>query len=302
MALGRCALLAVVFGGSLALAPAQEVEGPFENAAGWHWALSPWESDASMLSAMGMVILIDADPDGATTVTIARHVPENDELVQWRPVAFDAERRRHVLGEGVGGRSGSVTLSKFRLGPEELKSTAVAYVGVEGLDRAGQKLVAKQALARAREAGVEVLPFPEVGQRFDFALTTVAKEKISSETLRGKVVLLDCWATWCTPCMEKMPELKRLYEKWHKRGFEVVGIGFDQDIGKAAAACEKLELPWPRVQVPADDQTRCFWWEATGIRALPRLLLIDRQGILQADCFPAELTAAVEKLMNSLGQ
>jgi len=294
--------LVTVFGGALKLAAAQEVERPFENATGWHWVLLPWESDTSLLSASGMVVLIDEDRDGATTVTIARHVPENDELVEWRPVAFDAERQRHVLVQGLGGRSGGVALSRFRLDPEELKGTAVAYLGVEGLDRTGQKLVAKQALERAREAGVEVLPFPEVGQRFDFALTTVRQDKITSETLRGKVVLLDCWATWCTPCMAKMPELKKLYEKWHERGFEVVGIGFDQDTEKAAAAFEKLELPWPRVQVPADGQTHRLWWEAAGIRSLPRLLLIDRQGILRADCSPGDLTAAVEKEMKPQGE
>ena len=59
----------------------------------------------------------------------------------------------------------------------------------------GVQLIARQAFARAQKEGVEVLPPPQVGQRYDFVLTTLDGQKIRSVDLNGKVVLLDCWST-----------------------------------------------------------------------------------------------------------
>ena len=160
-------------------------------------------------------------------------------------------------------------------------------------------MVSKEAIQRAKVAGVAVLPLPRVGEAFDFALTIVDGKKISAVELRGKVVLIDCWATWCAPCMAKMPKLKELYEKWHQAGLEIVGVNFDKDAEKAREAAGANELPWPTVHVPADEKVRDLWFEASGIRTLPRLLLIDREGVLHADCQPYQLEQAIEKLMKA---
>src|SRR5262249_39735718 len=111
------------------------------------------------------------------------------------------------------------------------------------------------------------------------------------------VVLVDCWATWCSPCMAKMPKLKDFYEQRRRDGFEIVGVCFDQDAEKAKKALTLLGISWPQVFVPSDEPARQLWEEGTGIDGLPRLFLIDRDGILRAECNPGDLETQVARLL-----
>src|SRR5262249_38793245 len=142
-------------------------------------------------------------------------------------------------------------------------------------------------------------PPARLGEAYEFALTTLEGRKIRSQDLRGKVVLIDCRATWCSPCMAKMPKLKELYHKRHKDGFEIVGVNFDYDPKKLTQARQKHGLTWPQVFVPSDKNKRALWEEAAEMEALPQLLLIDPEGILRADCGPSELEEEITKLLDS---
>jgi thiol-disulfide isomerase/thioredoxin len=64
--------------------------------------------------------------------------------------------------------------------------------------------------------------------------------------LRGKVVLLDFWGTWCGPCVAGMPELVSLYEKYHSRGFEILGIDAKDTRDQVAAFTKVHHMPWPQ--------------------------------------------------------
>src|SRR5262245_16708506 len=97
--------------------------------------------------------------------------------------------------------------------------------------------------------------------------------------------------------MAKMPELKKLYEQHRKDGLEIVGVCFDRDADKARKTVTSKGLDWPQVLVPADEKIRDLWEEATGIEALPRLLLLDHSGVLRADCGPGEIKDQIAKLL-----
>jgi len=154
-------------------------------------------------------------------------------------------------------------------------------------------------MRRAKEKMIEVLPLPELGQPFDFVLTATDGTRIESSKVRGKVVLIDCWASWCGPCIRELPDVKKVFEKWHGRGLEIVGLSLDGDVMAAVAAAKSHDIPWPIVIVPSGDGVRELWTEASRIDVIPRLLLVDQKGVLSADLSSAEkLEEAVAALLN----
>ena len=123
---------------------------------------------------------------------------------------------------------------------------------------------------------------------------------IRAKMHEGKTVLLDCWATWCSPCMKKMPGLKKLYEDWRNKGLVVIGINFDHTWEAAEAVIRKSELPWPQVYVPADQTVRDFWYRSSSIKTLPAFLIIDRRGTLRE--FTNDPAALETKLLELLAE
>ncbi len=157
--------------------------------------------------------------------------------------------------------------------------------------------ISRMATQRANELGVDVLPFPMLGLPYDFALTSVEGQVIDSKTFRGKVLLVDFWATWCWSCIKKIPRMKELHAKWHPQDLEIVSVNLDLDERTMANAVKSLSMPWPQVMAPNEPSARELWYQATGISTIPRCLIIDRQGIVRADCRPEELEQELTHLI-----
>jgi RNA polymerase sigma factor (sigma-70 family) len=283
----------------VSLTPAKAVPR-FATAPGWFWSIEP-KSPYTSMSTLGIVFLSEKASDGATLVTLASAFGSSRDLVH-RPVVLDASKNRYFPAANGGGSSArrdgpGVTLSRWRLDPRILPADKVAFIGVETLSPKSRPTAARAALDRAVNAGIEILPCPEIGKPFDFTLTTIDGKKLRSADLRGKVIVIDCWESGCVPCVEGFPALKDIYEMSHKDGLEIIGISFDRSPSKVRNASARNGLPWPQVMVRADEEARKLWEEATGIDAVPRLFLIDRQGILRSDQ-PKNLTGEVAKLLN----
>lgn len=109
----------------------------------------------------------------------------------------------------------------------------------------------------------------------EFALTTANGEHIALEDLRGRVVLLDFWATWCPPCVAATPGLQRLAKKYADQPFTLVGISLDRDAGAWKRYLERHRLEWPQYL----DNGRVA--SLFKVRPIPTYIIIDHEGIIR---------------------
>jgi thiol-disulfide isomerase/thioredoxin len=106
----------------------------------------------------------------------------------------------------------------------------------------------------------------------------IAGKELALSQYKGKVVLVDFWATWCGPCMEEMPNVIAAYEKYHSKGFEIIGVSLDQPSGQAtlAAFLAAHKMPWRQF---CDGK---YWQNELavkyGIEAIPASYLLDGNG------------------------
>lgn len=107
----------------------------------------------------------------------------------------------------------------------------------------------------------------------DFTLRTMDGPNLRLHEQRGRVVLVNFWATWCGPCRQEMPHLNRLYEKYRASGFMLLGVNVDDDSRKAADLATKLGLKFP-VLLDSDKKVSRTY----DMSAMPATVVIDRNG------------------------
>jgi thiol-disulfide isomerase/thioredoxin len=126
---------------------------------------------------------------------------------------------------------------------------------------------------------------------------------------KGKVVIVDFWATWCGPCLAELPNLKSIYKKYHDRGLEIVGVNLDKSASDLDKFLRDNDLPWktlhnadPKAQ---DDEKKGFSdpnAEFYGITGIPTIILIDRKGkVITLDARGEQLATLVDGLIGGQG-
>jgi peroxiredoxin len=113
-------------------------------------------------------------------------------------------------------------------------------------------------------------------QQADFTLTELTGKKWTLKELRGKVVLVNFWATWCPPCRKEMPDLETLYQQFQKQNFVILAIS-DEDAGKVKPFIAKQKVTYPILLDPGRKVHELF--EVVGI---PKTFIYDRDGKLVA--------------------
>ena len=154
--------------------------------------------------------------------------------------------------------------------------------GLAGCRQSPAAVHAMQAIIAPGEPGS---PLP------DFSETDLQGRRISSSELRGKVVLIDFWATWCQPCKKEMPGYQKLLDRYASEGFAVVGFKFDTmaDKENPISFAQRIGVHYP-LAVASEELKQKFG----GIEGLPTTMLYNRQGLLRHKIIGFEYTNVIE--------
>ena len=165
-----------------------------------------------------------------------------------------------------------INSAMYELGYEGLKEALdpkASYYNNPALDKA-------KALLASYEKRAPGIKFHELTMKD----MTGKEVKLSQWVGKGNYVLVDFWASWCGPCRQEMPNVVANYEQYHKKGFEVVGVSFDQKQEAWINAVQQLGMRWPQMSDLKGWQ--CAASDIYGIRSIPSSILVDPQGTIIA--------------------
>lgn len=173
---------------------------------------------------------------------------------------------------------------------------AVAAYSMFAKNLKAKKVPQLDSMVERIESTVRRLSLP--GNVMEVKGTTIDGQEFNVEDWRGKVVLVDFWATWCGPCIGELPNVKKLYDTYHDKGFEVVGISLDDDEQALRQFLKDREIAWTTL-FPANEDDR--GWENPiaqhyGVSGIPTAILLDKEGKV------VNLNARGERLGESLAE
>lgn len=180
--------------------------------------------------------------------------------------------------------------------------SAMVFVG---MDQEFLRPIANQWLknypnnAQAKELLAQLpLPQPEVGDMApDIVLKDSSGKDLKLSSLRGKVVLIDFWASWCSPCRQENPNVVRTYEQYKDKGFTIYSVSLDQDRARWISAIAKDRLTWP------SHVSDLKGWQSAGaklyrVNSIPATFLIDKDGkIIAKNLRGGKLESELQKLI-----
>lgn len=120
---------------------------------------------------------------------------------------------------------------------------------------------------------------------YQFVASDINGKKIKLSDYENKVVYLEFWTTWCGPCRGSIPKLKKLYEKYHDSGFEIIGIAPDK-FDNVVKFCKDENIPWP--QIVPDENNGSNLTSKYGVCSFPKGYLIDKKGIIVEIIHPGD--------------
>jgi thiol-disulfide isomerase/thioredoxin len=172
-----------------------------------------------------------------------------------------------------------------------LKQLKTEFKGTTLVTQLEEQEAAEAAAKKVQATLVEGAKFP------DFDVTSVDGKPLSIASHKGKVVLVDFWATWCPPCRAEIPNVVKIYQQYHDKGFDIIGVSLDQDKDKLLNFTKEQKMTWPQY---FDGQG---WSNKLavkyGVESIPATFLLDGDGkIIAKDLRGEALEDAVSKALD----
>jgi peroxiredoxin len=153
-----------------------------------------------------------------------------------------------------------------------------------------------QVAQEAKEMGEQIAKMADLAKNpIELKFTAVDGTTVELASLRGRVVILDFWATWCSDCVQNVPDLVETSKKYQAQGVQIIGISLDQDQNKLLTFTREHDMDWPQY---FDGKG----WEndissSYGIDQIPTIWLIDKKGMLVSQKGQIDLDGQVERLL-----
>ncbi len=201
---------------------------------------------------------------------IAKHAGEKTEMA-----AMISLLKARIYLEGLGDKATGVALLKAL--KKDFPDTQLA----QQVDPYIQNLEAEAAAEARLAVGKEFPPFEE---------KDLAGAALNLAAYKGKVVLVDFWATWCGPCVAELPNVIAAYRKYHDKGFEIVGVSLDKDRGALTRFLAENKMEWPQFFDGKGWENKVA--AAYAIHAIPATFLLDGEGKIVGKGLRGEALAA----------
>ena len=172
--------------------------------------------------------------------------------------------------------------------PDDLFVELASLVRYEHMQAESDNPQFKQALARLESDDAK-------RQAADFTLTDLKGQSWHLRDLRGKVVLVNFWATWCPPCRKEMPDLQALYDKYKDRGFVVLSIS-DEEAAKVSPFVAERKITYPVLLDPGRKVNTAFV-----VEGIPKSFVYDRDGKLVAQSIDMRTRSQFQQMLGAAG-
>jgi len=172
--------------------------------------------------------------------------------------------------------------------PDDLFVELASLVRYEHMQAESDNPQFKQALARLESDDAK-------RQAADFTLTDLKGQSWHLRDLRGKVVLVNFWATWCPPCRKEMPDLQALYDKYKDRGFVVLSIS-DEEAAKVSPFVAERKITYPVLLDPGRKVNTAFV-----VEGIPKSFVYDREGKLVAQSIDMRTRSQFQQMLGAAG-